>query len=123
MEVWGRRGQGNGPKAEMDKTDRAKGLGRRTREGIYKSGIKLTAHPDRGWGGGGETEKIPRPPLGGGGGETERTERKKEGGRTKRNQNGKTEKARIKTDRQTDRQTDRLPFSKACRHIPRLGKA
>ena len=39
MEGWGKRG----PKAEKNQTERATGLGRRTREGIYKSGIKLTA--------------------------------------------------------------------------------
>ena len=34
MEVYGKRGQENGPKAEKDKTERATGLGRRTREEI-----------------------------------------------------------------------------------------
>ena len=34
MEVYGKRGQENGAKAEKDKTERAKGLGRRTREEI-----------------------------------------------------------------------------------------
>ena len=33
----------NGPKAEKDKTESAKGLRRRTREEIWKSGVKLTA--------------------------------------------------------------------------------
>ena len=36
MEVMGKRGQENGPKAEKDKTERVKGLSRRTREEIYK---------------------------------------------------------------------------------------
>ena len=35
MEVWGKRGQEDGPKAEKDKTERVTGLGRRTREEIY----------------------------------------------------------------------------------------
>ena len=35
--------QEKGPKAEKDKTEIATGRGRRTREGIQKSGIKLTA--------------------------------------------------------------------------------
>ena len=39
----GKRGQERGPKASTDKTERATGLGRRTREEISKSGIKLTA--------------------------------------------------------------------------------
>ena len=39
----GKRSQENGPKAEKHKTERATGLGRRTREEIQKSGIKLTA--------------------------------------------------------------------------------
>ena len=45
MEVYGKRGQKNRPKAEKDQTERAKGLGgKRTREEILtKSGIKLTA--------------------------------------------------------------------------------
>ena len=34
MEVWGKAGQENGPKAENDKTERATGLGRRTRDEI-----------------------------------------------------------------------------------------
>ena len=34
MEVLGKGGQENGPKAEKDKTERAAGLGRRTREEI-----------------------------------------------------------------------------------------
>ena len=34
MEVYGTRGQENGPKAENDKTEIATGLGRRIREGI-----------------------------------------------------------------------------------------
>ena len=41
--VYGKRGQENGPKAEKDKTETATGLGRRTREEISKSEIKLTA--------------------------------------------------------------------------------
>ena len=48
MDVWEKRGQENGPKAEKDKTGRATGLGRRTKEKILKSGIKLTefsSHP------------------------------------------------------------------------------
>ena len=32
MKVWGKRSQDNGPKTEKDKTERATGLGRRTRE-------------------------------------------------------------------------------------------
>ena len=36
MEVWGKRGQENGPKAETNKTERATGLGSRTREEIVK---------------------------------------------------------------------------------------
>ena len=41
----GKNDQGNGPKAEKEKTERATGLGRRTREELSKSGIKdkLTA--------------------------------------------------------------------------------
>ena len=35
MEVQGKRGQETGPKAEKDNTERATGLGRRTREEIY----------------------------------------------------------------------------------------
>ena len=34
MEVNGKRSQENGPKAEKDKTERATGLGRRTKEEI-----------------------------------------------------------------------------------------
>ena len=43
MEVWGKTDQENGPKAEKDNTEIAAGLGRRTIEEIYKSGIKLAA--------------------------------------------------------------------------------
>ena len=46
----GKRGQVNGPKAEKDKTERATGLCRRTREEIEKSGIKLTALRFQTWG-------------------------------------------------------------------------
>ena len=61
MEVWGKRGQENGPKAEKDKTKRATGVGRRTREG----GIENWDHthspeiPDRG-----ERHKSPDLPSG-----------------------------------------------------------
>ena len=43
MKVSGKRSQENGPKAEKDKTERATGLGRRTKDEIQKSRIKLTA--------------------------------------------------------------------------------
>ena len=39
----GKKRSGEGPKTEKDKTERATRLGRRTREKIQKSGIKLTA--------------------------------------------------------------------------------
>ena len=39
----GKRSQKYGPKAETDKTERATGLGRRTKKVIWKSGIKLAA--------------------------------------------------------------------------------
>ena len=35
MKVQGKRSQENGPTAKQDKTERATGLGRRTKEGIY----------------------------------------------------------------------------------------
>ena len=40
--VKGKFGQENGPKAEKHKTAKATKIGRRTREEIQKSGIKLT---------------------------------------------------------------------------------
>ena len=42
-EVKGKRGQENGPKQKQDQTERATGLGRRTKKEIKKGGIKLTA--------------------------------------------------------------------------------
>ena len=39
--LWGKRSHENGPKAEKDKTKRATGLCRKTREQIYKSGLNL----------------------------------------------------------------------------------
>ena len=49
-----------GKKAEKDKTERETGLGRRTREEIQKSGIKLTALRFQT----GETSETPRPLFG-----------------------------------------------------------
>ena len=48
----------NGPKAKKDKTERVTELGRGTREGIQKSGIKLKALRFQT---GGEISEIPRP--------------------------------------------------------------
>ena len=59
----GKRGQENGRKAAKDKTERAKGLGGRTREEIQKSGIKLTVLRFQ-TGGRGDI-RNPRPPFGG----------------------------------------------------------
>ena len=56
------RGQENGPKSEKDTTERATGLGRRTREETEKSGIKLKAQRFQT---GGKTSEIPWPPFGG----------------------------------------------------------
>ena len=63
MEVSGKRSQENRPKAEKDKRERATGLGRRTKEEIQESGIKLKSPevPDRGAGG---DIRNPRPPFG-----------------------------------------------------------
>ena len=55
MKVYGKRGQENGPKAEKDNTEIATGLDQRTREEIYKSGIKLK---------GGRHQKSPGLPPG-----------------------------------------------------------
>ena len=46
MEVYGKRGQENGPKAEKEKTERAKGLGRRTREEIIIEKWDQTDSPE-----------------------------------------------------------------------------
>ena len=43
IEVQQKTDQENGPKADKDKTETATGLGRKTREDIQKSGIKLAA--------------------------------------------------------------------------------
>ena len=43
MELMGKTDEENGPKTEKNQTEIATGLGRRTNEEIYKSGIKLTA--------------------------------------------------------------------------------
>ena len=60
---WGKkRYQENAPKAEKDKTERSTGLGRRTRDEILKSGIKLATLRFQIEGG---TSEIPRPPFGG----------------------------------------------------------
>ena len=60
--ISGRAGEENGPKAEKDKTEIVTGLGRRTREEIQKSGIKLAALRFQTEG---KTSEIPRPPFGG----------------------------------------------------------
>ena len=55
----GKRGQENGPKAEKYKTERATGLGRRTRGNIEKwDQTDSPEIPDMG-----ETSEIPRPPF------------------------------------------------------------
>ena len=59
--VRGKRNRENGPKSKKDYTERATGLGRRTRE-IQKSGIKLTALRFQT---GGEDIKHPQLPFGG----------------------------------------------------------
>ena len=46
MEVQEKRSQENGPKAEKDKTERATGLGRRTREDIYTEKWDQTDSPE-----------------------------------------------------------------------------
>ena len=49
MEVYGKRGQENGPKAEKDETERETGLGRRTRGDIEKwAQTDSPEIPDRG---------------------------------------------------------------------------
>ena len=55
-----KRSQENGPRAEKDKTEIAAGLGRRTKEEIQKSGIKLTALRFRQ----GVDIRNPQPPIG-----------------------------------------------------------
>ena len=63
MEFYGKRGQENGPKAEKDKTQRAKGLGRRTREEIIIEKRDQTDSPETP--GRGETSEMPGLPSGG----------------------------------------------------------
>ena len=53
MEVWSKRRQENGPKAEQDKTKRSTGLGRRTQ---YRGDIEKCDGTDSG---SGETEENP----------------------------------------------------------------
>ena len=92
----GKVGQEKGPKADRDKTERATGLGRRTRGDIYIEKWDQThrAHaiPDRG-----ETSEIPRP------------KHLEQGSRvwTARPHHREREREREReTDRETDRQTD-----------------